>query len=223
MSNPRLCLALDGPAAEAPVAWVERTRSVFGVYKVGLELFYARGPGIIDACRRAGARQIFLDLKLHDIPRTVSKAIGALRPVAADYLTVHLAGGRAMLDAAQAAAGETRLLGVTVLTSLGDDDMHAVGLTGVQQAVSARARLARDAGLAGVVCSPLEAANVKALGLAPVTPGIRWADARADDQRRVCDPAAALTAGAALLVIGRLITGSADLPTDLKRLEAACH
>ena len=223
MSDPRLCLALDGAAAVAPAAWVERTRSVFGVYKIGLELFCAHGPSVVGACRRAGAQQIFLDLKLHDIPCTVGKAITALRGVSVDYLTVHLAGGRAMLDAARSAAGETRLLGVTVLTSLADDDLHAVGLTGLQAAVDRRARLAQDAGLAGVVCSPLEAARVRAMGLAPVTPGIRWPGTQSDDQRRVCDPAAALAAGAEMLVIGRLITGSADPQAALERLESECR
>lgn len=223
MSDPRLCLALDGAAAAAPFEWIARTQSVFGVYKIGLELFCAHGPGIISACRDAGAAQIFLDLKLHDIPQTVAKAIRSLRQARPDYLTVHLAGGRAMLDAAQAEADTTRLLGVTVLTSLDEDDLHAAGLIALQAAVARRATLALDAGLAGVVCSPLEAAHVRAMGLAPVTPGIRWRGATADDQRRTSDPAAALAAGAELLVIGRMITASANLAADLERVQAACR
>lgn len=223
MSDPRLCLALDGAAAAAPLDWIARTKSVFGVYKIGLELFCIHGPAIVAACRVAGARQIFLDLKLHDIPQTVASAVHALRAVEADYLTVHLAGGRAMLDAAQSRAGQTRLLGVTVLTSLASDDLHAMGVTGLQTAIERRAGLAQAAGLTGVVCSPLEAARIKAMGLAPVTPGIRWPEARADDQRRTCDPAAALAAGAELLVIGRMITASTQLDADLERVTTACR
>ena len=223
MSDPRLCLALDGAAAAAPFDWIERTHSVFGVYKIGLELFCSHGPSIVSACRAAGAQQIFLDLKLHDIPQTVGKTIRALRAVQADYLTVHLGGGRAMLDAAVSEAGPTQVLGVTVLTSLAEDDLDAVGLSDLQTTVEQRARLAQAAGLTGVVCSPLEAARMAALGLAPITPGIRWPDAQTDDQRRVCDPAAALAAGAQLLVIGRMITASAHVNADLERLRAACH
>lgn len=223
MTDPRLCLALDGPAAAEPDAWIRRTRHVFGVYKIGLELFCRRGPAIIADCRAAGAERIFLDLKLHDIPRTVARTVAALAEHGVDFLTVHAAGGAAMLSAAQTAAGRTRLLAVTVLTSLDAAAAAALGMEPIAAAMQRRTRLAREAGLSAVVCSPEEASAARGLGLDPVTPGIRWRDTARQDQARVADPAAALAAGASMLVIGRMITTSPSLEADLDRLRAACH
>lgn len=223
MSDPRLCLALDGPAAADPTGWIQRTRRVFGVYKVGLELFCRRGPAIIAACRAAGAEQIFLDLKLHDIPRTVARTVSALSAHRVDYLTVHAAGGRQMLTAAQAEAASVRLLAITVLTSLSAADAALLGFADLEAAVRVRAEATAAAGLYGVVCSPHEAATVRRAGLHAVTPGIRWPDGPRQDQARVADPTSALANGASLLVIGRLITQSTALEADLERLEAACR
>lgn len=223
MSDPRLCLALDGTAAADPEGWVARTRHVFGVYKIGLELFCARGPSVVEACRAAGAEQIFLDLKLHDIPQTVARAIQSLAPLNIDYLTLHLGGGSPMLEAARARADGIRLLGVTVLTSLGEGELQTVGVGPLAETVARRTQLAQRADLFGVVCSPLEAAQVAAQGVAAITPGIRWADAQADDQTRVSDPTAALAAGSSMLVIGRMVTAAVDPAAAMERLQGACQ
>jgi orotidine-5'-phosphate decarboxylase len=191
-----------------------------GVLKVGLELFGAAGP---DAVRRVGARApVFLDLKLHDIPNTVAGAVRALLPLRPAMLTLHAAGGAAMLraarEAAEAAAGpDTQrpiLLAVTVLTSL---DAAALETTGVPDAPEAQvlrlARLAVENGADGLVCSPREAAAIRgALGHAPllVVPGVRPAGSAAGDQARTATPAEAVAAGADWIVLGRPLTGAPD-------------
>jgi orotidine-5'-phosphate decarboxylase len=189
-----------------------------GVLKVGLELFGAAGP---DAVRRVGARgaPVFLDLKLHDIPNTVAGAVRALLPLRPAMLTLHAAGGAAMLRAAREAAeaaGEARpvLLAVTVLTSL---DAAALAATGAADSPEAQvlrlARLAVESGADGLVCSPREAAALRgALGPAPllVVPGVRPAGSAAGDQARTATPAEAVAAGADWIVLGRPLTGAPD-------------
>jgi orotidine-5'-phosphate decarboxylase len=188
-----------------------------GVLKVGLELFGAAGP---DAVRRVAARApVFLDLKLHDIPNTVAGAVRALLPLRPAMLTLHAAGGAAMLRAARdaaEAAGAARpvLLAVTVLTSL---DAGALAETGAADAPEAQAlrlaRLAVENGADGLVCSPREAAAVRgALGAAPllVVPGVRPAGSAAGDQARTATPAEAVAAGADWIVLGRPLTGAPD-------------
>ena len=188
-----------------------------GVLKVGLELFGAAGP---EAVRRVGARApVFLDLKLHDIPNTVAGAVRALLPIRPAMLTLHAAGGAAMLCAAREAAeaaGAARpiLLAVTVLTSL---DAAALAETGVSDAPEAQvlrlARLALENGADGLVCSPREAAAIRgALGAAPllVVPGVRPAGSAAGDQARTATPAEAVAAGADWIVLGRPLTGAAN-------------
>ena len=188
-----------------------------GVLKVGLELFGAAGP---EAARRVGARApVFLDLKLHDIPNTVAGAVRALLPLRPAMLTLHAAGGAAMLRAARdaaEAAGAARpiLLAVTVLTSL---DAGALAETGVADAPEAQvlrlARLAMENGADGLVCSPREAAAIRTvLGAAPllVVPGVRPAGSAAGDQARTATPAEAVKAGADWIVLGRPLTGAAD-------------
>jgi orotidine-5'-phosphate decarboxylase len=168
---------------------------------------------------------VFLDLKLHDIPQTVARAVDALLRAGADYLTVHTGGGRAMLAAAaEAASDQVRLLGVTVLTSLDTAALAEVGISGPLDAViAARARLARDAGLGGIVCSALEASRVRpevGPDLCIVTPGIRPAGLEAGDQRRVATPRGALEAGADLLVVGRPVTAATDWEAAVAALHA---
>lgn len=185
--------------------------------KLGLEFFVANGPQGVAAIQELGL-PIFLDLKLHDIPNTVAAAVRSAAGLGVRYLTVHASGGRAMLEAAATAAAAVpaapRLLAVTVLTSLDDDDLRAQGVardSGEQ--VAALAELARDAGIDGLVCSPKEVARLRQrLGAAAhlVVPGIRPADAAADDQKRTLSPADAQTAGADVLVIGRPIAAAAD-------------
>lgn len=211
----RLCLALDVTGTADAVRWVERTRDVFGVYKIGLELFSAAGPAAIRAVRDAGARRIFLDLKLHDVPNTVAGAVRALAAHGVDLLTVHTAGGADMLRAAAGAAGpDLRLLGVTVLTSLDAAGLAAAGaLPDVEAVAARRARLAVAAGVGGLVCSALEAGRLRqqvGASVLLVTPGLRLPGDAAGDQRRVATPAEAIAAGADLLVIGRSITAASE-------------
>ena len=188
-----------------------------GVLKVGLELFGAAGP---EAVRRVGARApVFLDLKLHDIPNTVAGAVRALLPLRPAMLTVHAAGGAEMVEAAREAAdtaGEARpiLLAVTVLTSLGAEALAETGVFDPPEAQVLRlARLALANGADGLVCSPREAAAIRAaIGAGPllVVPGVRPAGSAAGDQARTATPAEAVAAGADWIVLGRPLTGAPD-------------
>jgi orotidine-5'-phosphate decarboxylase len=167
---------------------------------------------------------IFLDLKLHDIPNTVGKAIQALRPLEPAILTVHAAGGRAMMEDAKAAAPRgTKVVGVTVLTSLDDEDLEATGIAGDAHAQVARLTgLAREAGLDGLVCSGNEVAAAKRLwpdGFF-VVPGVRPSNGAAGDQKRVMTPRKALDAGASILVVGRPITQAEDPDVAARAIEA---
>lgn len=186
--------------------------------KVGLELFAHAGPAAADLVGRAGGARLFLDLKLHDIPTTVARAVAALAPVGPALLTVHASGGAAMVRAAVDAAGEhspgTQIVGVTVLTSLGEPDIAAVGLAGPVAAAARRlGALAVAAGATALVCSPVEVAALRA-EVGPevllITPGVRFALADRHDQARVATPEQALADGADVLVIGRTLTGAPD-------------
>jgi orotidine-5'-phosphate decarboxylase len=191
---------------------------IVGGLKLGLEFFTARGPAGVAEIGRSGM-PLFLDLKLHDIPNTVAAAVRACLPLRPHLMTVHASGGPAMVRAAAEAAaaggtGRPRIVAVTVLTSLSDEDLESVGQAGpaLDQAVRL-ALLARESGADGVVCSPREAAALrKACGpdFLLVVPGIRPAGADSADQKRVMTPAEAVTAGADYLVIGRPITGASD-------------
>jgi orotidine-5'-phosphate decarboxylase len=199
-----------------------RLRPVVGRYKVGLELFTASGPAIVRSLVEEGD-EVFLDLKLHDIPRTVARAVASVGRLGASWLTVHACGGPAMLEEASRTAGEVdrlELLAVTVLTSLDQQDLARVGVTGdLQGQVEGLARLAREAGVMGLVCSPKDVARLRAaVGGEPtfVCPGVRPAGAAAGDQKRVATPREALDAGADLLVIGRPVTGAPD-PVEAAR------
>lgn len=208
-ANP-IIVPLDVPTLDEAVTLSDRIGDAVGAVKVGLELFGAHGP---DAVRAFGAREVFLDLKLHDIPTTVARAVAAIRPLEASLLTLHATGGRAMLEAANAEKGATKTLAVTILTSLDDDALAEVGLPKAADAVPLLAALARDAGCDGIVCAPTDVATVRAICPAPfliVTPGVRPAGASNDDQARTKTPAEAIAAGADRLVIGRPITRAAD-------------
>lgn len=209
----RLALALDTPDLTRLVATASRFGPRVGALKLGLEAFAAFGPKIVDLI--APHAPIFLDLKLHDIPNTVAGAIRALRGRGIRWLTVHASGGPAMLEAARAAAGEEiALLGVTILTSLSEADATEIGLRGpIAASVDRLAGVARGAGLAGVVCSPLELKLLRPQCPPPfwlVTPGIRPAASGAGDQARTASPAAALRDGADLLVVGRPVLAAPD-------------
>ena len=213
----RLIVALDVPNAREAVGLVRSIGDAAGFYKVGLQLFIAEGPEIVRELVGSG-RRVFLDLKLHDIPNTVSHAVKSAVDLGASMLTVHASGGSAMLTAAvEAAAGRLTLLAVTVLTSMDEDGLHEVGVpTAVLDQALKMAALARKAGCGGVVTSPREAGALrKFLGEGPaiVTPGIRPAGAEVHDQKRIATPAAAIAAGASHIVVGRPITAAID-PTQ---------
>jgi orotidine-5'-phosphate decarboxylase len=212
-------VALDLPTAQAALAMADRLVGRVGMLKVGLELFCAEGPGLV---RELQARApVFLDLKFHDIPTTVRRALEAVLKLDPRLVNVHVQGGPAMLEAAveavrahRAAGGQTELLAVTVLTSLDREALAALGHAGRPEDLAlAYARLARQAGCDGVVCSAWEAAAIgEACGanFHRLTPGIRPAGAAVQDQARVMTPAQALQQGATWLVVGRPITAAAD-------------
>ena len=209
-----IAVALDARDLETAAAWARAVSPYVSTLKVGLELFSRFGPDVVDAVRGGSRCDVFLDLKLHDIPATVAgaaKSVARLRPA---YLTVHAAGGAAMVRSAVDAVPESRVAAVTVLTSLSAADLEAVGLAGPPiDAVRRLATLAVEAGAGAVVCSPQEVAAVRAevgADVVLITPGIRPAGSAAEDQARVATPAAALANGADLLVVGRPITGAAD-------------
>ena len=211
--NP-LFVAIDTPELQRALALAKAVKDDVGGLKLGLEFFAANGP---DGVRQLAALglPIFLDLKLHDIPNTVAKAVAALAPLKPAVMTVHAAGGKAMLEAAKAAApAGTRIVAVTVLTSLDGDDLAATGVSGSPADQVARlARLAKSAGLDGIVCSGAEVASVSEQwpdGFF-VVPGVRPEGGDSGDQKRVVTPARALGDGASILVIGRPIT-AADNP-----------
>ena len=202
-----------------------------GLFKVGLELFIRSGPSLIEWIRAQGDAGIFLDLKLHDIPMTVARAMEGIADMQVDLTTVHCGENPQMLEmAVKASQGRTRVLGVTVLTSVGTEDLHQAGFVpelaqDVDALVQRRAGVARAAGCAGVVCSGWEASSIKqAMGrdFLAVTPGIRpaWESVGADDQRRVMTPAEAVRNGADYIVIGRPIRDAAD-PAEAARQVAA--
>jgi orotidine-5'-phosphate decarboxylase len=214
-------VAIDTPDLERARSLARQVKSGAGGVKLGLEFFCANGPSGVHEIASLGL-PIFLDLKLHDIPNTVAKAVQSLRPLEPAVLTVHAAGGRAMLEEAKAAAPEkTKVVGVTVLTSLDGADLKSVGVAGQpDQQVERLAGLAKTAGLDGIVCSGAEVAAAKRAwpnGFF-VVPGVRPDGAGLADQKRVVTPRAALDAGASILVIGRPITGAEDPEAALRAI-----
>jgi orotidine-5'-phosphate decarboxylase len=209
----RVIVALDVPDLKSAVEFLDRLEGQPAFYKVGLELFVAEGVRAIEAVRSRGGK-VFLDLKLHDIPETVARAVSSAMSLGAELMTLHTAGGLTMMKRAeQAAQGRAKLLGVTVLTSLADDDLRADGIGGsMREAVVRRAQLAVKAGIAGIVCSPQEVADVRAAcpSLLLVVPGVRPAGAELGDQKRVATPASAIAAGADYLVVGRPIRDASN-------------
>jgi orotidine-5'-phosphate decarboxylase len=201
--------------------YIDLLAGYVGLFKVGLELFIECGPDIVHNVRDVGRAGVFLDLKLHDIPATVSRAMQRVSELEVNFVTVHCAGGAAMLDAAVAGSrGKVGVLGVTVLTSLSPEDLTAIGVEDKwardpEALVLHRATMAHAAGCAGIVCSGREAGAVKTRfgqGLKAVTPGIRplAQGAPADDQKRTTTPSQAVKTGADYLVIGRPIRDAAD-------------
>ena len=220
----QVIIPLDVPTLDDAMGLVDSLGEAADFYKVGLELFTAEGSAAVQALKQRNKR-VFLDLKLHDIPSTVARAVARARVLEVDLLTLHATGGRPMMEAAaQAAENDLTLLGVTVLTSMTSSDMeHSWGreVDSIEEEVVRLATLVRDSGVGGVVASVREAAPVKkALGsdLVVVTPGIRFAGGDAHDQARVSTPGAAVAAGADYLVIGRSVTQAPDPAEALRRV-----
>ncbi len=228
----RLAIALDLPDRSALLAMARRVAPEAGVLKLGLEAFVAEGPALVREVVAAGA-EVFLDLKLHDIPNTVGRAAAAAVATGAALVNCHASGGRDMMRAfgdegraaaAKAARPAPKLIAVTILTSLDAAGLAAIGLAGSPREAAVRlAALAQESGLDGVVCSPEEIAAIRAAcgrDFLLVVPGVRPAGAALGDQRRVATPADAIRAGADLLVVGRPITGAPD-PAAAARAVAA--
>ena len=229
-ANP-ICAALDTPDLGRARTLARALKPHVGYMKIGMEFFFAHGAKGYEAVAAEGL-PIFLDLKLHDIPNTVASAMAALmqlspRPV---IVNVHATGGLDMMKAArEAVAGRSKLIAVTILTSLSDDDVWATGFEtakGSQGHARALAELTLKAGLDGVVCSPHDIIGIKhatSKDFLTVVPGIRPANAAVQDQKRVATPQSALAAGADILVIGRAITGAADPARAAQVIGASLH
>ena len=214
-----LIVALDVDNRREAEEKVKLIGDPVGFYKIGLELFTAEGPDVVKAVKDLG-KKVFLDLKFHDIPRTVERAVRSGGKLGVDLMTIHSVGGRAMIKAAADAAAEfgeagPKILAVTVLTSLDSSDLEDVGIAGRSPAeqVEAMARFAVENGANGLVCSPMEVGalskSLKA-GTLFITPGVRPAGAAVGDQKRVATPADAVRDGATHLVVGRPILAAAD-------------
>jgi orotidine-5'-phosphate decarboxylase len=209
-----IAVALDAPSLDTAARWSNLVTPHVSTVKIGLELYLRYGPEAVASVRGASNVAVFLDLKLNDIPATVAGAARSVARLRPELLTVHAVGGMAAVRAAVEAAPATKIVAVTVLTSLGDADLERLGIAGpVGDAVRRLAALAVEAGARGLVCSPREVAAVRAeVGpdITLITPGVRPAGSEANDQARIATPEEALQAGADLLVIGRPITGAAD-------------
>ena len=213
-----LIVALDVSSTREVEQAVDRLGDAVSFYKIGLELFSAEGPDVVRAVKARGKR-VFLDLKLHDIPRTVERAVKSGAALGVDLMTIHSVGGRAMIQAAKAAAlgfgpAAPKILAVTVLTSLDQTDLSDLGVARDMRAqVEALGRLACGNGADGIVCSPKEVAAMRAAlgaGALLVTPGVRPAGADVGDQKRVATPGQAVRDGSTHLVVGRPILEAAD-------------
>jgi orotidine-5'-phosphate decarboxylase len=226
MNDPRIIVALDFAGEAGALSAASRLDPALCRVKVGKELYTAAGPALVEKLLGAGFG-VFLDLKFHDIPNTVAAACAVAADLGVWMVNVHALGGRAMMSAARDAlsrrAAAPKLVAVTLLTSLDEADLREVGLGGSpQDNVLRLARLARDCGLDGVVCSTLEVRTLRAAcgpGFCLVTPGIRLEADGGDDQKRIAAPGAAIAAGADYLVIGRPVTRAADPASVLHRID----
>jgi orotidine-5'-phosphate decarboxylase len=220
LHNP-IIIALDVESAAAAHEMVERIGPRVNFYKVGLELYTAAGMEVVHRLAGEG-KQVFLDLKMYDIPETVSRAVAQVAKTGARFLTVHAVSSVMRAAVAARAGSKLQILGVTVLTSFGPEDMDDLGYDGtVASLVERRARKAAELGVDGIVASPLEAAAVRRAvgpGTIIVTPGVRSAGADAGDQKRIATPAQAVRDGADYLVIGRQVTRAADPAVEVDRI-----
>jgi orotidine-5'-phosphate decarboxylase len=206
-----IVLAVDTPDLDIAQRWIEATRDYISVYKLGLEFFLTFGHAGVERIKSATDADIFLDLKLHDIPHTVGAAASAIESLAPRFLTVHASGGKEMIKAAVSAVPKTDVTAVTILTSLSEEDLFEIGFANnALESAVALATMAVTAGAKAIVCSPLEISAIRsAVGDLPkiITPGVRPAgNSGGDDQKRTMTPHAAIAAGASYVVIGRPIT-----------------
>jgi len=218
--NP-IIIALDVETADAALALVRKIGPRVDFYKVGLELYAAAGMEIVRRLTGEG-KQVFLDMKMYDIPETVSRAVARVAETGARFLTVHAVSSVMRAAVAARAGSQLQILAVTVLTSFGAEDMEDLGYdASVAGLVERRARKAAEIGVDGIVASPLEAAGVRRIvgpGTLIVTPGVRSAGADPGDQKRVATPAKAIADGADYLVIGRQVTRAADSAAEVDRI-----
>ena len=228
MSTSPVIVALDFPNEAKALSLVDQLDTSLCRLKVGKELFTRLGPAFVEKLVGRGF-DVFLDLKFHDIPNTVAAACDAAADLGVWMMNLHASGGRKMMQTArerlEGKSHRPKLIAVTILTSLGEEDIHEIGFSGTTgENVLRLATLAESAGLDGVVCSPLEAAAIREQAgqdFLLVTPGVRPASASLDDQKRVMTPAEAMAAGSSCLVIGRPVTAAPDPLQALKDINAS--
>ncbi len=210
-----IILALDADEISKAADWINATKDSIDIYKVGLEFFLKFGASGIAELRKNGDFEIFLDLKLHDIPNTVANSVKSISQLKPKFLTVHASGGREMVSSAALADPSIAITAVTILTSLSDEELGELGFaSNAEQSAVALAKIAVTAGARAIVCSPFEAGAIRSAvgdGVTLITPGVRPVGSAAGDQKRFMTPAQAIEAGANYLVIGRPITGQPSL------------
>ena len=211
-----IVLAVDTPDLEIAKRWIDATKESVSVYKLGLEFFLSFGQEGVRAIQNITDADIFFDLKLHDIPHTVAGAAQAIAALKPKFLTVHASGGREMVKSAVKVLPDTNVTAVTILTSLGEEDLFEIGYASpALESAVALAKMSVDSGAKAIVCSPLEVSAIRsAVGQSPqiITPGVRpLSEMGSDDQKRTMTPQAAFEAGASLVVIGRPITNAWSL------------
>lgn len=223
MAKAPIAVALDAPNLSEMNLWVSAVCPYVSTVKVGLETFYRDGASAVEVVSKSGC-DLFLDLKLHDIPNTVAGAASTLAKYSPTYLTVHASGGSAMIEAAALALPETRITAVTILTSLDDQELDQMGIgIPAQETVLLLAEHAVAAGARALVCSPREVEAVREIvpsDIILITPGVRPGGVSTDDQKRVATPHEAISSGADLLVIGRPITGAVDIAGAAREIAA---
>ena len=220
-----IILALDTKDLDTAKDWIEATNDSVDVYKFGLEFYLKFGAAGLRQLADAGDFQVFLDLKLHDIPNTVASSVKSVSDLAPKFLTVHASGGGAMVKAASEAAPEISITAVTILTSLSDSDLLEIGYEkDSKSSAIALAKLAASNGARSIVCSPFEASEIrKVVGsdIEIITPGVRPTGSELGDQKRVMTPQEAIAAGANYIVVGRPITDLAKISLDEMRKGAS--
>ncbi len=227
MTKAPIAVALDAPDLATARQWASAVSPYVSVVKVGLEVFLRDGHDAVHVAREASDCDIFLDLKLHDIPATVAGAARSIANLSPKYLTVHASGGADMIAAAVQALPDTHVTAVTILTSLNQQQLTEMSFSGNAQDIVRRlAAIAVNAGARAIVCSPQEVAAVRSevgAGITLITPGVRPVGADAGDQQRIATPQQALADGADILVIGRPITGAPDLAVAAREIAASIN